>query len=46
MPQGERAKKVMLSTLPSGCTIPVNYLREADGVYAGSDGPMRSLLQW
>ena len=38
LPQGERAKKVMLLTLPSGRTIPVNYLREADIVYAGSDG--------
>ena len=37
-PQGERAKKVMLLTLPSGRTIPVNYLREADMVHAGSDG--------
>ena len=37
-PEGERAKKVMLLTLPSGRTIPVNYLREADIVYAGSDG--------
>ena len=37
-PQGERAKKVMLLTLPSGRSIPVNYLREADMVYAGSDG--------
>ncbi len=38
LPQGERARKVMLLTLPSGRTIPVNYLREADVVYAGSDG--------
>ena len=38
LPQGERATKVMLLTLPSGRTIPVNYLREADVVYAGSDG--------
>ena len=38
LPPGERAKKVMLLTLPSGRTIPVNYLREADIVYAGSDG--------
>jgi len=29
---------VLLLTLPSGRTIPVNYLRETDVVYAGSDG--------
>ena len=38
LPQGERAARVMLLTLPSGRTIPVNYLREANVVYAGSDG--------
>jgi hypothetical protein len=37
-PQGERAGKVMLITLPSGRRIPVNYLREGDRVYAGADG--------
>ena len=37
-PNGERARKVMLITLPSGRTIPVNYLREGSVVYAGSDG--------
>jgi hypothetical protein len=37
-PDGERARKVMLITLPSGKTIPVNYLREGDVVYAGADG--------
>ncbi len=37
-PDGERASRVMLVTLPSGRTIPVNYLREADKVYAGADG--------
>ncbi len=37
-PQSERAQKVMLLTLPSGRTIPVNYLREGDRVYAGADG--------
>jgi hypothetical protein len=37
-PEGERAHKVMLITLPSGRTIPVNYLREGDVVYAGADG--------
>ena len=38
LPQGERADRVMLLTLPSGRTIPVNYLREGDVVYAGADG--------
>ena len=38
-PQGERAQKVMLLTLPSGRELPVNYLREGDTVYAGADGP-------
>jgi len=37
-PDGERARKVMLITLPSGRTISVNYLREGDTVYAGADG--------
>lgn len=37
-PDGERAKKVMLITLPSGRQLPVNYLREGDRVYAGADG--------
>ena len=37
-PDGERARKVMLLTLPSGRRIPVNYLRENDRVYAGADG--------
>lgn len=37
-PNGERARKVMLITLPSGRTIPVNYLREGNRVYAGADG--------
>jgi len=37
-PDGERAQKVMLITLPSGRAIPVNYLREGDTVYAGADG--------
>jgi len=36
-PNGERAQKVMLLTLPSGLRIPVNYLREGDRVYAGAD---------
>ena len=37
-PDGERARKVMLLTLPSGRTLPVNYLREGDTVYAAADG--------
>ena len=38
-PDGERARKVMLITLPSGKSIPVNYLREGQTVYAGADFP-------
>ncbi len=38
-PTGERAKKVMLLTLPSGKALPVNYLREGDTVYAAADFP-------
>jgi len=37
-PNGERARKAMLITLPSGRTIPVNFLREGNVVYAGADG--------
>jgi hypothetical protein len=37
-PDGERARKVMLLTLPSGRRLPVNYLREDDRVYAAADG--------
>jgi hypothetical protein len=41
-PEGERAGRVMLLTLPSGRRIPVNYYRENnredDLVYAGADG--------
>jgi len=37
-PNGERARRVMLITLPSGRTIPVNYLRDGNVVYAGADG--------
>jgi len=37
-PQGARAQKVMLLTLPSGRELPVNYLRESDTVYAAADG--------
>jgi hypothetical protein len=38
-PEGERARKVMLLTLPSGKETPVNYLREGDTVYAAADFP-------
>lgn len=38
-PHGERAKKVMLITMPSGRTFPVNYLREGNTVYAAADSP-------
>jgi hypothetical protein len=37
-PDGERARRVMLLSLPSGRQIPVNYLREDDRVYAAADG--------
>ena len=37
-PMGERAERAMLLTLPDGKTIPVNYLRENNRVYAGADG--------
>jgi len=37
-PDGARARRVMLITLPSGRTIPVNYLREDETVYAAADG--------
>ena len=37
-PDGERAKKVMVLTLPSGREVPVNYLREEGMVFAGADG--------
>ena len=38
-PQGERAQKTMVITMPSGREFPVNYLREGDTVYAGADFP-------
>jgi hypothetical protein len=38
-PDGERARKVMLLTLPSGASRPVNYLRDGDTVYAAADFP-------
>ena len=37
-PSGERAGIVMALTLPDGRTLPVNYRREDDNVYAGADG--------
>ena len=37
-PDGERAQKVMLLTLPSGREIPVNYLVQEGYVYAAADG--------
>ncbi len=37
-PTGERASRVMLLTLPSGRSFPVNFLREDGRVYAGADG--------
>jgi hypothetical protein len=38
-PHGERARTVMLLSLPSGKTIPVNYLRDGATVYAAADFP-------
>ncbi len=38
-PDGERAARVMLLALPSGKTLPVNYLREGQTVYAAADFP-------
>ena len=37
-PNGERAARVMLLTLPSGRRIPVNYLIQEGYVYAAADG--------
>ena len=37
-PEGERAGIVMLLTLPNGRTLPVNYRREGNRVFAGADG--------
>ena len=37
-PNGERAGIVMALTLPDGRTLPVNYRREDNNVYAGADG--------
>ena len=38
-PQGERAAKVMLLTLPSGRSIPVHYWQDGSTVYAAADFP-------
>jgi hypothetical protein len=37
-PDGARARKVMLLTLPSGRALPVNYLREGETIYVAADG--------
>jgi hypothetical protein len=37
-PNGARAERVMVLTLPDGTEVPVNYLREDGRVFAGSDG--------
>ncbi len=38
-PNGVRAQRVMLLTLANGKVIPVNYLRDAQHVFVGADGP-------
>jgi hypothetical protein len=37
-PDGPRAERAMLLTMPDGRELPVNYLREGNKVFAGSDG--------
>lgn len=37
-PEGERAARTMLVTLPDGRVLPVNYLQEINKVYIGVDG--------
>ena len=37
-PEGAKAARAMLLTLPDGRQIPVNYLEEGDKVFAGADG--------
>jgi hypothetical protein len=37
-PNGARAARVMMITLPSGRSLPVNYLREGNTIYAAADG--------
>lgn len=38
-PHGERAQAVMILTLPSGRTIPINYLRDGNTIYGAADFP-------
>lgn len=38
-PDGPRAARVMLLTIPNERVIPVNYLREGSLVFVGADGP-------
>ena len=44
-PDGETAARVMLITLPSGRTLPVNYYQEGSKVWAGADGNWWKELQ-
>ena len=44
-PQGARAARVMMLSLPDGREIPVNYLREGPLVFAGADGGWWQPLQ-
>jgi hypothetical protein len=37
-PEGDRAARTMVLTLPDGTELPVNYLFEGDRVFAGADG--------
>ena len=37
-PDGSRARKVMLLTLPGGRQLPVNYYAEGEMLYAAADG--------
>ena len=38
-PDGPRAERVMLLTIPNERVIPVNYLREESRIFVGADGP-------
>jgi hypothetical protein len=44
-PDGVRAGRVMVLTLPSGKSLPVNYLREGNVVYAAADFPWWRVLR-
>lgn len=44
-PESERAKKVMLLSLPDGKELPVNYLRKGNLVFVGADGAWWKTLQ-